>query len=258
MKKISPWLTVTIATGLLCTVGAHAQDMGKASVIRDYTDIVAPADQQAYEAGIKSYNQCLAQHGFKYGWVAWTHETGDTYAYSYTTDPLPWEAFDTMHSAGKACDQTLRSNVNPHLKSETSAFYEAMPEISHMGKGEGMTSPLIQVTLFKLKQGHEASEAFIAAAKKIADAANKSNWPFHYRFGRIKLGAEGAPDFILVSPAKSWADLGEGENPTLWKMVESVYGKDDAQALRKSINEAIAEASSHADSYNADLTYTPK
>jgi hypothetical protein len=254
MNGITPWLALSFT--LLCATGVRAADTNSVTIVRDYTDIVAPADQQAYEAGVKSFNQCLHQHSFKYTWTAWTHETGNTYSYSYTSDPLSWESFDAMSVAGKACDQSLRAAVNPHLKSETSAFVEMMPELSHMPKGMGLTSALIEVTYFKLKPGHDASEAFAAAAKKIAAAAEKSNWPIIYMFGRMREGGEDAPDFILVSPAKSWADLGNDPDPTLWKMVENVYGKESGQAIRKSVNDAIQSVSSHVDSYNADLTYT--
>ncbi|GLQ46044.1 hypothetical protein GCM10007862_10950 [Dyella lipolytica] len=254
MNSITPWLALSFT--LLCAAGVQAADTNNATIVRVYTDIVAPADQQAYETGVKSFNQCLHQHGFKYTWTAWTHETGDTYAYSYTSDPLSWESFDAMNVAGKVCDQSLRAAVNPHLKSETSAFVEMMSELSHMPKGMGLSSALIEVTFFKLKPGHEATEAFAAAAKKIAAAAEKSNWTINYMIGKVREGDENSPDFILISPAKSWADLGKDPDPTVWKMVENVYGKESGQAIRKSVNDAMQSVSSHVDSYNADLTYT--
>jgi len=254
MNTITPWLALSFT--LLCATGVQAADTVGPTVVRDYTDIVAPADQQAYETGVKNFNQCLHQHGFKYTWKAWIHETGNTYAYSYVTDPLSWESFDAMNAAGKACDQALRTAVNPHLKSETSAFFELVPALSHMPKTTPPTSAFIEVTYFKLKPGHEASEAFTAAAKKIAAAAEKSNWAINYMMGQVRDGDEGAPDFILVIPAKSWADIGKDPDPSVWKMVENVYGKEIGQAIRKSVNDAIQSVSAHVDSYSADLTYT--
>jgi hypothetical protein len=252
MKNGTAWL----ALALLLGSAVQAADKAPVTVMRDYTDSVAPADQQAYEAGVKSFNQCLRQHGFKYTWTAWTHETGDTYTYSYTSAAIPWSSFDDMDAAGKACDATMRSGVNPHLKSETSAFMQTMPELSHVPKAVDPAPKLIEVTLFTLKPGHEASDAFIANVKKIAAAADKSNWPYYFQIGRIVDAGDGAPDFILVSPSKSWAELGRDPDPDVWKMVEGVYGKADAAAMRKAINEAIKDESSHVDSYNADLTYT--
>ena len=289
MKSVTAWL----ALALLCGTAAQAQDKAApVTVLRDYTDVVAPADQQAYEAGVKNFNQCLRQHGFKYTWTAWVHETGDTYSYSYTSDPIPWSSFDEMETVGKACDAIMQSSVNPHLKSETSSFLQVMPEMSHVAKGMDTTPKLIEVTYFMLKPGHEATAAFMANVKKIAAeaqtslkalyyrygflearagigsdlfryaralvraAAEKANWPNYYRFGQVIDAGDGAPDFILISPSNTWAELGKEPDPDLWKMVEGVYGKADAAAMRKAINDTIKDVSSHIDSYSADLTYT--
>lgn len=253
MKSMTGWL----ALALLGSMTAQAADKPSTMVIRDYTDMVAPADQQAYETGVKNFNQCLHQHGFKYTWTAWTHETGDTYSYSYTSDPVSWGSFDEMDSAGKACEAVIRSEVNPHLKSETSAFMKPMSDLSHMAKDMDKMAPaFIEVVYFTLKPGHEAQDAFEATVKKIADAANKSNWQAHFQVGKLMYAGEGAPDYILVSPDKSWAEVGEEANPPLWKMIESVYGKSDAATMRKTLNDVIKDESAHVDSYNAELTYT--
>ncbi len=255
MKSMKPWLALVVA--LSCITSVQAAEMDKANVIRDYTDTVAPADQQAYEAGVKSYNQCLSQHGYKYTWTALTHETGDTYQYSYISAPSTWASFDAMHTEGKACDASWRKAVNPHLKSETSAFLVRMPELSHMPADMGLTSALMDVTYFKLKPGHEVSEAFVKAATRIAAAAEKSSWSEHYMFTKVQDGGQDAPDFILVSFSRSWADFGDESIPSVWKMVENAYGKKDADALRKSVNDTIKDVSSHVDSYSAELTYLP-
>jgi hypothetical protein len=255
MKSKAAWPMLAIA--LSCLAGVHAAEADKANIMRVYSDTVAPADQQAYETGIKTYNQCLKDHGFKYGWAAWNHETGDTYTYSYSTGPYTWATFDAMHTAGKPCDASFRSAVNPHLKGESSSFLEIMDDMSHMPKGMQIDSPLIEVTFFKLKSGHEVNVAFTDAVKKITAAANKSDWPVHYTFSRIHGGDKGTPDFIVISPSKTWGELGKEADPPLWKMVENAYGEADAKALRKSLNDAIEDESSHVDSYNTDLAYVP-
>ncbi|AIF47811.1 hypothetical protein HY57_11310 [Dyella japonica A8] len=254
MKTSSLRLAVALAVSCAGTAMA-ADNSSKVTVVRDYTDIVAPADQAAYEAGVKSFNQCLSQHGFKYTWTAWTHETGDTYAYSYVSDPLPWAAFDAMRTAGKACDAAIRSDVNPHLKSETSAFFKTLPELSHMAKGVTINSPYIEVIYFKLKPGHEPHETFLDVAKKITAAAEKTKWPGNFAIGEVLDAGAGAPNFIVLLPAKSWAELGKDPDTPLWTMMENAYGKQDAQAMRKSLNDAIQEQSSHVDSYSEELTY---
>jgi hypothetical protein len=255
--KIMTSCAVSAIALLAVVAGAYAAEADTANVTRVYNDIVAPADQQAYETGVKNYNKCLDQHGFKYAWGAWAHETGNTYKYSYVAGPFTWATFDAMHTAGKACDDTWKTGANPHLKGETSAFLVVMPELSYLSKDKNTKPALIGVTNFTLKTGHEASEAFTDAVKKITAAAEKSKWSQHYMVEKVRAGDDEAPDFILVSEAKNWADFGAEANPSLWKMVENAYGKQDTDALRKTLNDAIHKVSSHVDSYNADLTYTP-
>ncbi|MDE2197147.1 MAG: hypothetical protein KGJ56_08160 [Gammaproteobacteria bacterium] len=252
MKSMKLWLVPAIA--VLCVSGVQAAETETASVIRDYTDTVAPAEQQAYEAGIKSYNQCLSQHGFKYAWTAWVHETGNVYEYSYVSDPGTWGSFDDMQTAGQACDQTFRTDVNPHLLSETSAFFVGMPEISYMPESKMGTPALIGVRYFKLKPGHR--DAFMKAAKKINAAAKKAKAGNFHMFGEVVYGGSGAPDLILVLPMNSWAELGQDLGQP-WKMLESVYGQKMAAVLHKQILDSIEATSVHVDRYNAGLSYTP-
>jgi hypothetical protein len=256
MKSIS-FFCVVSALGLFGIASVQAADTKQASVTRVYTDSVAPPDQAAYESGVKSYNKCLAEHGYKYAWTAWLHETGDTYQYSYVSPPVGWDAFDTMLTQGKACVAAWHSDANPHLKGETSAFMKVMPELSHMTKDMGAAAPLMEVTFFKLKPGHEASQAFTDAVKKIGAAAEQSGWANHYMMSQVMDGDRGAPDYILVSYSTSWADFGKKGDKPLWTMVEGAYGKAAAAAMRKSLNGAIQAVSSHVDSRSADLTYTP-
>lgn len=254
-------LTVCVicALGLPAVTSAFAAETNQAVVNRDFTDTVSPANQQAYEAGVKAWNQCLREHGSKYAWTAWMHETGNVYAYSYVTGPHTWADFDTMRGAFKDCDTTWRTQANPHLKGETSVFMIDQPDMSYLPKDRsGQAQPaLIDVNYFTLEHGHAARTAFVDAARKIAAAAAKSKWPYYFRFLEIQAGDEDAPDFVLVLPNKNWADYGAEANPSLWKMIEGVYGKADADALRKSLNDAIKKSSEHVDSYNAGLSYIP-
>ncbi|HZW51345.1 MAG TPA: hypothetical protein VFF05_05770 [Rudaea sp.] len=249
---------VASALALSAFSGAFAAEASKANVYRDFSDTVAPANQEAYEAGVKAYNQCMKDHGFKYTWGAWNHETGNVYTYSYVAGPYTWADFDTMHTTGKACDATWRKQANPHLKEETSAFMVSQADMSYMPKDADKDPPpaMIGVVYFHLKNGHDAHEAFTSAVKKIAAGAAKSNWSGHFQTDEINYGGEGAPNYIVVFPNKNWADVGMEANPSLWKMMENVYGKAEAAAIRKSLNDSIEKSSSHIDSYNADLTYT--
>jgi len=245
-----------LSVGLLVAMSGAAAADAPAKVSRIYTDTVAPASQQAYLAGIKSYNKCLADHGFKFRWTALTHETGDVYAYSYVSDPGSWADFDEMRTQGKACDATFQQEVNPHLKSEISVFIREEAEMSHT-TSKDMSGDLMEITYFKLKSGYGKGKAFTDAVKKVSAAAAKSKWAYPYRFVQVMDGGADAHDFMVVSYSSSWAELGADANPSLWKMVEGVYGKEGATDIRKVLGDAVEQESSHIDRRDAELTYTP-
>lgn len=239
------------------SVGGHAAEAEKANVSWVFNDIVAPAEQAAYEAAIKSFNKCLGQHGSKYGWVAYTHETGDTYKYSYVAGNLSWAEIDTMRATTKDCQSTWRNEGNAHLRSETSVFLVVQPELSRMPSMKDPQPALVSVTYFSLKGTYGSDEAFTDGLKKIVAGADKTKWSGHFVVYKVRGGDKGAPDYILASPYKNFADYGAGFNPPVWKMLEAANGKADADAVRKQINDAIEDASSHVNGYSAELTYTP-
>ena len=254
-------LTVCVVAALAAsaTSSVFAADLNKAVVWRDFTDTVAPAQQQAYEDGIKAYNQCLREHHAKFSEPTVTHETGNDYMYSTDVGPLTWAEMDTLDAQAKACDATWRAQGNPHVKSETSGFMVTQPEMSHLPANwrSQTPPPILHVIDYTLKPGRDASMAFVDSVKKITAAADKAKWPYYWMTAQIEGGGEGAPDYVLVIRSKNWADVGTEPNPALWKMVEGVYGKADTDALGESVNNAIDKTSEHVDSYDADLSYIP-
>ena len=253
MNKIASCVAAAVA--LLSLGNACAAETDKSNVNWVFNDSVAPADQQAYETAIKSFNTCLGQHGVKISWNAWAHETGDTYRYSYVAGPMTWADVDSLHDVGKPCQEVWRSQGNAHLKSETSAFLVALPELSRMPKDKDAKQSLMSVTYFTLNNGRDADDAFTDGLKKITAAAEKTKWSLEYTLYRVRAADKDSPDYILVSPYRNWADYGNGPNPTVWKMLENASGKQEADAVRKSINDAIKDVSSHVNSYSDELTY---
>lgn len=256
MKVLTACVVAAVAAGVVGSASAAASD--KAVVWRDYTDTVAPAQQQAYEAGIKAYNECLGEHHVKFSEPTVTHETGNDYKYSTDVGPLTWADMDTLDAEAKPCDATWRSQGNPHLKGEISAFMVMHPDMTHLPAGwQAQTPPpILHVIDYTLKPGHAAEAAFTDALKKITAAAVKAKWPYYWATMQIDGGDDGAPDYILVIRSRNWADVGTEPDPALWKMVASVYGQADTDAIRNSLDDSFAKASDHYDKYNADLSYT--
>ncbi len=253
-------LTVCVIAALAVSgiTRAYAANAGKTLVTIDYTDTIAPAEMQAYVAGIKAYTRCLREHGVEFNEYAVDHATGrDTYRISYYREPMTWAQRDQLGGGSARCKATFNTQVDPHLKSESSAVMVEEPEMSHLPAGGKSHAPpqFLHVFNYTLKSGRAANTAFSDAVKKIAAAAAKAKWPYYWEAAAIEGGGEGAPDYQLAVGGKNWAAVGTEPNPALWKMVAGVYGQADAGAIRKSLEGSIAKASDHFDKYDGDLSY---
>lgn len=248
---------VVAALAVSAVTSAHAASPDKAVVTRDFTDTIVPAEMQTYEAGVKTYNQCLREHGIKFNAYAVTHETGDhTYQVSYDVGPTSWAQQDALDAAAKPCDATFHTQVDPHLKSERSAFMVEQPDMSHMPANRQHQPPkILHIINYTLKPGRDASMAFTDSVKKITAAAIKTKWPYYWNTVAIEGGGENAPDFQLAIGSKDWAEAGAEPSPSLWKMVANAYGQKEADAIRSTLDNAIAKSPDHFDRYDADLSY---
>jgi len=260
LKIIASALLPTAAAGLIIAAAARpvqAADMNQLSMSYDIEDTVAPAEQAAYEAGVKSYNQCLSKHGFKFAVPALNHVTGNTYMYSYVVMVPDWAALDTNHAMAGVCDAEFAADVNPHLLSETAAVTTVAPGFSHYPNNTAPMTPLTEVISFTLKPGMAAYKAFTNGVKAIYAAEAKSNWPYYSELDEMNYAGAGAPDFQLIIPARSWAEIGKPESPSVWKMLANVDGQRKADEIHKSIDDAIASSEAHVDRYDPSLSYAP-
>ncbi|MGH8278511.1 MAG: hypothetical protein ACRETQ_02975 [Gammaproteobacteria bacterium] len=239
----------------------NAQAASQANVWRVWNDTVAPAQQQAYEAGIKTFNQCLRQHGFKYGVGAFTQSTGNTYQYAYVIGPVTWADFDVNH-AFTACNATYSAAVDPHLQSETSGYLTLAAGMYHLsGTPAALAAPgalaLLDVNQFTLKPSQGAGDTFVKSVKEIYTAMEKARWPHYSETFAIVAAGPGAADYELVGFDDNWAQFGADENSSLMSMLDTAYGKKKAGDIMKSVNSVIASAEESV--YRADpaLTYTP-
>lgn len=253
-------LTACVVAALLVfgIASTHAANAGKALVTIVYTDSVAPAEMQAYVAGIEAYTRCLRAHGVTFNEYAVDHVTGrDTYQISVYREPMTWAQRDKLGSESRPCKATFNARVNPYLKSESSAVKVEEPEMSHLAAGgkNHAPPPFLHVFNYMLKSGPAANAAFSDAMKKIAAAAARTKWPYYWDAVAIEGGGEGAPDYQLAIGGKNWADVVAEPDPSLWKMVANAYGQTEADTVRKALDDAIAKMSDHFDKYDAELSY---
>ncbi|MGH8114538.1 MAG: hypothetical protein ACREPS_05715, partial [Rhodanobacteraceae bacterium] len=190
-------LTVCMAAAFAVSgiTSAYAADTSNALITIDYTDTVAPAEMQAYQAGIKAYVQCLRAQHVTFNEYAVDHETGrDTYQASFEREPMTWAQRDKLGSESRPCKSIFDTQVDPHLKSERAAVMVQEPEMSHLSAaGKHQPPPLfLHVFNYTLKHGPAANVAFTDAMKKITAAAAKAKWPYYWDTVAIEGGGGGA------------------------------------------------------------------
>lgn len=239
-------------------VTAYAADANKPLVTIEYTDTVAPAEMQAYEAGIKAYVQCLRAHRVTFNEYAFTQVTGrDTYQVSFEREPMSWAERDALGSESRPCKPLFNTRVDPHINSESGMVMVEEPGMSHMPAGwrKQPTPGLLIVEDITLKPGRAAGEAFTSALTEITAAADKTRSPIYYRTLEVQAGGDGAPDYVLIHVAGNWSGYGRLLDSSPLKMVEAVYGKAAADAMLQSFNDSVAKTSVHIVRYNAELSY---
>lgn len=237
---------------------AYAASGPQPLVTIDYTDTIAPAEMQAYVEGIEAYTRCLLEHGVQFDEYAVGHQTGrNTYEISYYREPMTWAQRDEVGSESTPCKATFNTKVNPHLESESAAVMLEKPEMSYRPAGERSHSPplILHIINYTLKPGPAANAAFSEAIRKIAAAADRTRWPYHWDAVAIEGGGDNAPDYQLAFGGRNWADVATESNSALWKMVARAYGQAEADAVRKSLDDSIAKVSDRFDKYNAKLSY---
>lgn len=226
-----------------------------APVVRVYVGIVPPAQGNEFAAGLKVWEKCLSDHGGKQRLVTYAAQSGDLDRYLFLEEHQAWADMDHDDAANTACAPDFRSEVAPHLSQGFGEIAVLNLKESYLPGGDPEPAPMLWVEAFRLKPGY--GEAFGEAFTKYAAAAAKVNWQTHFGSYDIQGSGNGGEDFLLVSPNRSWAEVGADPKPSVKDMMESVYGKAAAHAARRQFESAIADQWSDIWSYDKELSYIP-
>jgi len=109
------------------------------------------------------------------------------------------------------------------------------------------------VTRFELRS--DGYREFRAALGKI-HAAMSDKAPDRYYAWSSTLNGSAGPEMTLLVPLARWAEL-EQRQPTVWQVIEDVYGAEQAAALREAIGTSVRTAHSEVVAYRGDLSYEP-
>lgn len=217
-------------------------------------EVPAPQDH-AFNVGVKTYDKCLRDHGTKQVTYVYDAETGDLSRYLFLNPFSSWGAIDAHNPASKACRATFDTAVLPHVGEAFSEFSEPNAKDSYMPGGDPDPAPILWVDVYRLK--YAQGRAFHDVVAQFAAAAAKTHWEGHFSGNDIEGSGQRGIDFTLVWPNKSWSDVGQDPSPSAKDMMESVYGKDAAEAMHQKLIAATEQHWEDAWSYDKDLSLVP-
>jgi hypothetical protein len=250
-------LTCRLA-GLMVALAASlgvARSAEPPSVARLYFVVVPPAQNVAFSEGIRTWEQCLRDHGGKQRFVTYAAETGNLDRYLFLEQYGAWSGMDNHDPGEKACAPTFRSEVLPHFDQGFSEIAQLDSKATYMPGGDPDPAAMMWIDAFRIKPGQ--TDAFDGALAKFTAAAAKTHWPGHFAGYDIAASGQGAESFLLVWPNKSWADIGRDPSPSVKRLMANVYGKAAARANHERFIASVAEEWSDVWSYDKNLSYTP-
>jgi len=114
---------------------------------------------------------------------------------------------------------------------------------------------MMWVVAYRIKPGQR--QTLNDALAKLATAAAKTHWGAHFAGYDIQGSGQGAENFVLVWPNRSWADIGQAPKLSDTEVIASVYGKAAARANQKRLLATIADYWTDAWQYQQGLSYIP-
>lgn len=259
--------TLSLIVGLLVVTG-WAQTGGPAAsntaavnqqnannYCRIYFVTPKPGQTAQYEAGRKKHAQFHRNQKDTFTYQAWAIETSEMAgSYVYATCGHALKDFDEWEARmGKADAADGAMTMDPFTQQGSNGIYLWRADMS-LAPPSATPSPMTQVAVYHLRPG--TAPDFIAAIKKTNEALSKQpDWPKNSGWMQLINGGEG-PAFVLLTSRKSWADLAPLPK-TLGEVLTEAYGKEEADALQKTVRDATVRVDTHMASYRADLSYIP-
>jgi len=164
-----------------------------------------------------------------------------------------WADFDKPPIPDQADEDEYNKVVAPYVEKMTAAYFESMPKVSNPGSEMG--AKYTAVTSFHIRFGK--ADDFRSAIERIHDAAEKTKWPFHYRWSRLANGGHGGTYVLLVDHA-NWASF--EDDPAikpLRDILREAFGEQEAMSVIERLDASIESTYSEIVEFRADLSYIP-
>jgi len=167
---------------------------------------------------------------------------------------LHWADLDKPPVSDAADLEEYNKVIGNYVEKFTAAYYETMPKVS--SPGPEMNSKYISVTAFHIRYGK--GDDFRSAVGRIYDAAEKTKWPFHYRWEHLVNGGHGGT-YVLLVDHPNWASF--EDDPAvkpLRDILREAFGEQEAMSVIERLNGSIEDTYTEIVQFRPDLSYIPQ
>jgi len=247
-----------LAIGVFLSVwcwGQQPSNQNANNVCRVFFVKPKPGAASQLEQARQKHMQFHKRQNDTWTWNTWAIETGDnTGTYVTSTCGHAWKDFDDWDKRlGKADAADATASMGPFEQSGTNGFYLYRADLS-VAPLSNPPAPVTAVTVFTLHP--QMQLVFEDAIKKITAAVSKQpDFPKTSGWLQLANGGE-TPTYVLLSQRQGWADFAPLAK-TLSEILTESYGKEGAEAIFKTLREAVAHTYTETASYRADLSYAP-
>ena len=247
-------LIASLSVALVVAVAAPAlaQTPPPDSVAQVFRQQARPGMTAEYEAGRKKHMAWHKAQGDTWVWNTYDITTGpDTGGYIIVSSNHQWADFDTWNAKFAAgdtadADASMGSSRGP---SEMS-FWTQLNSLSRLPPPESAPTPLVSLTTYSVKPGHDA--ALTAAIGKLNTALNAGKYPLHSVWYRLTNGGS-TPTYAVVTPRANMASF----DVAILGALEKQLGKAGTDTLVKEFFDNVTGVTTELLQRRADLSHAP-
>lgn len=248
MQK-SGMLVATVTLLLVSVAGAVEAQRGP--IGRMFVVQPKPGEAAAWEEAYKKHLDWHRSQNDKWNWTTYQIESGPRLGqYFIRTGGHEWADFDELGEMGSQDAADYFSNAGKHEASSVSWFDRTHFEMSRLPEGGGPYN-ILEYTRVVVKPAKVPE--FMNAVAKFHAAFEKTDSPAVYAIAQVESGGR-TSNFAFVGLHESWAGL-EQDPMAIPKMMEEVYGRQDAQAIAEDFWSTVEEMETFTLRRRPDLSY---
>lgn len=249
MRKTGTFLV--ILSILLLVMAAIAQAQGP--IGRNFVTEVKDGQAAQWEAAYKEHIDWHRSNNDTWSWTTYQIESGPRLGqYFVRTGGHEWADFDAHAEMDAKDGANHAATAGKHTKSAISWFDRIHRNLSRTVDGEGPVS-ILEYTRVVVKPSKVGD--FLNAMSKFHAAFEKTSSPARFVVVQTESGGR-TSNFAFVGLHKNWASL-EQDPMAIIKMMEEVYGRQDAAAIGDDFWSCVEEMETFTMRSRPDLSYDP-